>query len=135
MSESPASRHFVIDTTMCARDSEVSIAIRKFGALPVTTALGKAGSCAVYGGASGFAGQTPGAIIVDIAVEQEAMEAYQIAVTVDGAQSDDVHLPDILTGQEWQGAPLPPAQPIRRLDDWSWRVVNMPTADCSLLSE
>lgn len=128
-----ARRYAIVNAGACDPAARLSIEWTA-GTLPegtTVTMVGQAEKCAAYGPrGSAVTGDSEW---VSTTIEGAvALTIWRARLLVDGVKSDEVQLPVALTGQEYPYAPGLPQSAIRRVEDFSWRVVPEHIGGCDL---
>ena len=128
--QSPATNYMVIDSSGCQR-GQMSINVGMPGFTSADFDLGPVNGCHAWGGPKSPAGID--GTVIGLPVPEGPILSYWLTLFVNGEVSDDVRIPDILHTQQWDEKPLAPTTPIRRADDFSWRVIPEHVPGCDLL--
>lgn len=126
-------RYVRVDASACPRDTKIElefsvdapVASVFFAELPYRP-------CSAFGGVASPAGATPDGVVMDIE-GHEGATSWSARLLTNGVVSDDVEVPEVLTGQHWFNEPNAPGTPIHRRADFSWIVQDGPAPGCDLL--
>lgn len=127
--------YFMIDSSACLRGQVMDVTVQIFGGGPMATVnIGEVNGCHIWGGSKSPAATSgPDGTVIAYPAPDEPPISYGLTLMVDGAVSDDVRIPAILKGQTWQNHPAAPDTPIRRAEDFSWRIISSHVPGCDLM--
>lgn len=129
-----ADRHVVVDISACTRPQVLTFETFTFkDKQTFSVDVPVVGTCPAMGGPASAVDPDPGFSVVTFADDAADMSSFSLALFVDGVQTDNVRVTAILSGQEWANMPDAPDEPMRRAEDFSWRVLPQHVPGCELL--
>ena len=126
-------RYIVADVSACARPQQLAAALLMFETKEKSTSTVAASmQCVIFGGSGSAVADSIGFQQADLALAGSDVSSFGLELFVDGVLTDNVRVSAILQGQTWQNMPSAPDQPIRRAEDFSWRILPAHTPGCAL---
>ena len=122
----------MVDLSACDRPEFVRFDILAFvDKVAFTVKVPAPGPCAALGGAGSLVALDTG--FAATSFESLDMSSFSLTLWVDDVETDSVRVTPVLEGQTWQNMPAAPNTPMRRAEDFSWRVLQNHVQGCALL--